>query len=91
MARLERSVSGRQKGLVRGRDPCADIAWWPGLIEPNRRSDHISAFWDFPALAIELAGLKSVEEMDGISFLPARGMMFADAYAGARWLRNASI
>lgn len=46
------------------------IAWWPGTIPAGIQSDHISAFWDFPPTALELAGLEVPDDMDGISFLP---------------------
>jgi arylsulfatase A len=46
------------------------IAWWPGKIQPGSRSGHISAFYDFPPTALELAGLPVPEEFDGISYLP---------------------
>jgi len=46
------------------------VAWWPGTIEAGRKSDHVSAFWDFAPTALELAGLKVPETMDGISYLP---------------------
>ena len=46
------------------------IAWWPGKIEPGSSSGHLSAFWDFPATVLELAGLPVPEDFDGISYLP---------------------
>ncbi len=46
------------------------IAWWPGTVPSGTKSDHISAFWDFPPTALELAGKPVPEKMDGISFLP---------------------
>ncbi len=46
------------------------IAWWPGKIRAGRRTNHISAFWDFPPTALELAGKSIPEYMDGISYLP---------------------
>jgi len=45
------------------------IAWWPGTIAPGLTTGHPSAFWDFPATAVEAAGLDPVDS-DGISFLP---------------------
>ncbi len=45
------------------------IAWWPETIKAGTRSNHISAFWDFPPTALELAGLPVPEKMDGISYL----------------------
>ena len=34
------------------------------------RSDHVSAFWDVMPTVAELAGVKSPDKIDGISFLP---------------------
>lgn len=61
---------GGKRDLYEGAIRVPTIAWWPGTIEPGTRSDHISAFWDFPATALELAGLERPESMDGISYLP---------------------
>jgi arylsulfatase A len=61
---------GIKRDLYEGGIRVPTIAWWPGTIEPNTSSDHISAFWDlFPTLA-ELAGAEIHEGVDGISFLP---------------------
>jgi arylsulfatase A-like enzyme len=46
------------------------IARWTGTIEAGRRSDHISAFWDFLPTACELANTEIPTETDGISYLP---------------------
>ena len=46
------------------------IAYWPGKIRPGSSSDLISAFWDFPATACELAGLPAPKDTDGISIVP---------------------
>jgi arylsulfatase A-like enzyme len=62
---------GGKRDLYEGAIRVPTIAWWPGTIAPGSRSDHISAFWDFPATALELAGLERPESMDGISYLPS--------------------
>lgn len=46
------------------------IAYWPGTIEPDSRSDHISAMWDTLPTAADLAGVAAPADIDGISFLP---------------------
>jgi arylsulfatase A-like enzyme len=46
------------------------IAWGPGNVVAGKTSDHISAFWDLPATACELAGIEMPVEHDGISFVP---------------------
>jgi len=46
------------------------IARWPGKIESGRVSDNISAFWDFLPTFTELLGIKTPQDIDGISMLP---------------------
>lgn len=46
------------------------IAWWPGAIPPESKSDGIFAFWDFLPSFSELVGSEKPEGTDGISFLP---------------------
>ncbi len=46
------------------------IASWPGHIEPNSVSSHISAFYDVMPTLNELVGIFNPIETDGISFLP---------------------
>jgi arylsulfatase A-like enzyme len=63
-------LRGYKRDLYEGgiREPM--IAWWPGRINANTKSDLISAFWDVMPTIAELAGVKSPENIDGISFLP---------------------
>jgi len=61
---------GYKRDLYEGGIRVPTIAWWPGTIEANTRSDHMSAFWDlYPTLA-ELTGAGVHDSIDGISFLP---------------------
>jgi arylsulfatase A-like enzyme len=46
------------------------IARWPGKIQPNTVSDHVSAFWDFAPTVADLVGKTWPEKTDGISFMP---------------------
>lgn len=62
---------GGKRDLYDGGIRVPTIAWWPGTIPAGIRSDHISAFWDFPPTALELAGVEVPDYMDGISYLPA--------------------
>jgi len=62
---------GGKRDLYDGGIRVPTIAWWPGTIPAGTTTDHVSAFWDFPPTALELAGLKVPHEMDGISYLPA--------------------
>ena len=43
---------------------------WPEVIEPDSKSDHISAFWDILPTFSEIIGVESPKGIDGISFLP---------------------
>ena len=46
------------------------IASWPGHIEPNSKSDHLSAFYDVLPTMCEIIGLPIPDQTDGISLLP---------------------
>ncbi|OAM90040.1 arylsulfatase [Termitidicoccus mucosus] len=47
------------------------FACWPGRIAPGSRTDHLCAFWDFSATALELAGVAATDlPAESISFLP---------------------
>jgi len=46
------------------------IASWPGTIEPNTTTSHISAMWDVLATLADLVGTPIPPDTDGISFLP---------------------
>lgn len=61
---------GGKRDLYEGGIRVPLIAWWPGTIAPGQTSDHLSAFWDIPATACELADLPIPEDFDGISFVP---------------------
>ncbi len=63
-------LKGYKRDLYEGgiREPM--IAWWPGKIAPESRTDLISAFWDVMPTIADLAGVKPPENIDGVSFLP---------------------
>jgi len=46
------------------------IVRWPGVVKPNTKSSHISAFWDVMPTICDIAGAPKPEHTDGISFLP---------------------
>ncbi len=61
---------GYKRDLYEGGIRVPTIAWWPGKIAANSRTDHLSAFWDvYPTMA-ELTGQEIHDSVDGISFLP---------------------
>ena len=63
-------LKGLKRSVTEGGIRVPTLAWWPGTVKPGRKTDHISAFWDFMPTACELAGVKTHPAVDGISFLP---------------------
>jgi arylsulfatase A len=63
-------LKGYKRDLYEGgiREPM--IVRWPGKIKPASATDLISAFWDVMPTLADLAGVKTPENIDGISFLP---------------------
>lgn len=62
---------GKGKGyLYEGGIRVPMIASWPGKIEPNSTSDHISAHYDMLATFGDVAGFQLPEDGDGISIMP---------------------
>ena len=47
------------------------IASWPGRIEANTTTDHVSAHWDVMPTLAEIVGATHPEGIDGVSFLPS--------------------
>jgi len=64
-------LRGFKRDLYEGGIRVPLIARWPGVIEPATVCHHNCAFWDFLPTACELAGAKSTDDTDGISFVPA--------------------
>lgn len=62
-------MRGYKRDLYEGGIRVPMIACWPGSIKAGSTTDHVSAFWDVMPTIAELAGVKSPENMDGISFL----------------------
>ncbi|QCW99590.1 arylsulfatase [Aggregatimonas sangjinii] len=66
-----RGEYGRGKGfLYEGGIRVPMIASWPGKIEAESKSDHISAHYDMMATFAEVAGYEVPDINDGISMLP---------------------
>lgn len=55
------------------------IAWWPGMIEAGRISDHLGYFPDIMPTLAELAGIETPAGTDGISIMPT---LLGTEYAG---------
>ncbi|MBH54572.1 MAG: arylsulfatase [Opitutaceae bacterium] len=63
-------LRGYKRDLYEGGIRVPMIAKWPGTINANTESDHISAFWDILPTLAEAAGIELSEPVDGISFIP---------------------
>jgi arylsulfatase A-like enzyme len=70
-AECNQPFRGHKRDLYEGGIRVPFIARWPGKIQSGTETKHISAFWDFMPTVCELAGVKSPENTDGISYLPA--------------------
>jgi len=64
-------LKGFKRDLYEGGIRVPMIARWPGRIEPNTQTDHISAFWDVLPTICEIANIEPPKNIDGISFVPA--------------------
>jgi len=62
-------LRGMKRDLYEGGVRVPTIANWPGVIEPGRKSDHVSAFQDIMPTFAELAGV-DCPKTDGISMVP---------------------
>ncbi|SFZ89476.1 Arylsulfatase A [Flaviramulus basaltis] len=63
-------LKGYKRDLYEGGIRVPMIASWPGKIDPNTTSDHISAFWDVFPTFCNIIGADLPNNIDGISFLP---------------------
>lgn len=64
-------LRGLKRDLYEGGIRVPFIARWPGTIAPGTTTAHASALWDFPATALEVAGVgRGTLPADGISYLP---------------------
>ncbi|MEO1512355.1 MAG: arylsulfatase, partial [Planctomycetota bacterium] len=63
-------LRGGKRAMFEGGIRTPQIAWWPGTVEDGAITDLITAFWDFPATALDLAGSEVPSEFDGVSIAP---------------------
>ena len=61
-------LRGIKRDLYEGGIRVPMIARWPGKVKSNSTNNHISAFWDILPTCAELAGAKTPDGIDGISF-----------------------
>ena len=64
-----RNLRGLKGSIFEGGVRVPMIAKWPGRIEPDTSTDHISAFQDVMPTICDAAGIDSPNEIDGISFI----------------------
>ena len=64
-------LRGIKRDLYEGGIRVPMIVRWPGRVKAGAVSDQIWAFWDFLPTAADIAGVKALEKIDGISMLPA--------------------
>ncbi|MEM1118798.1 MAG: sulfatase/phosphatase domain-containing protein [Bacteroidota bacterium] len=63
-------LKGHKRDLYEGGIRVPMMASWPGIIAPNTRTNHVSAFWDiFPTFA-NVIEADIPTNLDGVSFLP---------------------
>lgn len=63
-------LRGGKRAMFEGGIRTPQLAWWPGTIKAGTETDLITAFWDFPATALDLAGSEIPQDFDGISIVP---------------------
>ncbi|MEN0019754.1 MAG: sulfatase-like hydrolase/transferase [Planctomycetota bacterium] len=63
-------LRGGKRAFFEGGIRTPQIVWWPGTIAAGSRTDLVTAFWDFPATALDLAGADIPRSFDGISIAP---------------------
>ncbi|HOZ46422.1 MAG TPA: arylsulfatase [Candidatus Hydrogenedentes bacterium] len=61
---------GIKRDLYEGGIRIPMIAWWPGHVPAGSVSDYAWAFWDFMPTALDIAGARPQDGLDGISVLP---------------------
>lgn len=61
---------GGKRALFEGGIRTPQIVRWPAAIAAGSTSDLPTAFWDFPATALELAGGEVPASFDGVSIAP---------------------
>lgn len=64
------ALRGIKRDVYEGGIRVPFIARWPGRVSAGTQTAHLSAFWDFSATALELAGVTSTLPEEGVSFAP---------------------
>lgn len=61
---------GYKRDLYEGGIHTPFIAYWPNVITPGEKTDHVSTFWDFMPTVCEILDVPVPDNIDGISYLP---------------------
>ncbi len=87
-------LRGDKRSPYEGGFRTAEIAWWPGKITPGKRTDALTASWDFFPTACELAGITPPKGLSGTSLVPvltgkgtyaAHDFLFFEFHEGQTW------
>ena len=65
------ALRGHKRDLYEGGIRVPFVARWPGKIQPGTQCDIPVAMWDVLPTCLEIAGVQTPAEVDGISYLPA--------------------
>lgn len=61
---------GYKRDLYEGGVRTPFLVSWPAHIKEHRKTTHISAFWDFLPTVCDIIGVRTPQDIDGISYLP---------------------
>lgn len=64
-------LKGFKRDLYEGGIRVPFVARWPAKIKPGTKTDIPVAMWDVLPTCLEIAGVESPSDIDGISYLPA--------------------
>jgi len=87
-------LRGDKRSPYEGGFRTAEIAWWPGKISPGKRTDILTASWDFFPTACELAGITTPKGLSGKSLVPVltgkgtyqpHDFLFFEFHEGQTW------
>jgi arylsulfatase A-like enzyme len=62
---------GFKRDLYEGGIRIPMLVCWPGKIKAGSYTDYISAMWDFLPTIVDILGVDSPDNLDGISYLPS--------------------
>lgn len=63
-------LRGIKRSMTDGGIRVPMVVRWPGVVQPNSVSDHVTAFWDFLPTVAEIVGQPVPQGLDGLSILP---------------------